>query len=71
MVVAQWGEEWGPGEERTAWKYCPRLIRPELESGVSLTHLSDPFVVVVLSISFIASIFFLHIAAKIVRAFTK
>jgi hypothetical protein len=36
-----------------------------------LTHPSDPFVVVVLSISFIASIFFLHIAAKIVRAFTK
>lgn len=33
--------------------------------------LSDPFVVVVLSLSFIASIFFLHIAAKIVRAFTK
>lgn len=32
---------------------------------------SDPFVVVVLSLSFIASIFFLHIAAKIVRAFTK
>jgi len=32
---------------------------------------SDPFVVIVLSLSFIASIFFLHIAAKIVRAFTK
>ena len=32
---------------------------------------SDPFVVVVLSLSFIASIFFLHIAAKIVRVFTK
>ncbi|KAI9634585.1 Sec61beta family-domain-containing protein [Dioszegia hungarica] len=31
----------------------------------------DPFVVVVLSISFIASIFFLHITAKVVRAFTK
>lgn len=36
-----------------------------------LTTISDPFVVVVLSISFIASIFFLHIAAKIVRALTK
>jgi hypothetical protein len=32
---------------------------------------SDPFVVVVLSLSFIASIFFLHIAAKLVRVFTK
>jgi len=31
---------------------------------------SDPFVVIVLALSFIASIFFLHIAAKIVRAFT-
>jgi hypothetical protein len=47
------------------------LTGRELERGASLTHLSDPFVVVVLSISFIASIFFLHIAAKIVRAFTK
>lgn len=32
---------------------------------------SDPFVVIVLSISFIASIFFLHITAKIIRAFTN
>ncbi|KAI0087172.1 Sec61beta family-domain-containing protein, partial [Irpex rosettiformis] len=31
----------------------------------------DPFIVLVLSLSFIASIFFLHISAKIVRAFTK
>ncbi|WOO78052.1 Protein transport protein Sec61 subunit beta [Vanrija pseudolonga] len=31
----------------------------------------DPFVVIVLALSFIASIFFLHIAAKIVRAFTN
>ncbi|RXK40332.1 protein transporter SEC61 subunit beta [Tremella mesenterica] len=31
----------------------------------------DPFVVIVLSLSFIASIFFLHIAAKVVRAITK
>lgn len=38
--------------------------------GRELTH-SDPFVVVVLSLSFIASIFFLHIAAKLVRVFTK
>ena len=32
---------------------------------------SDPFIVLVLSLSFIASIFFLHISAKIIRAFTK
>ncbi|KAM5537077.1 hypothetical protein V8D89_009223 [Ganoderma adspersum] len=31
----------------------------------------DPFIVMVLSLSFIASIFFLHISAKIIRAFTK
>ena len=37
----------------------------------SCAHPSDPFVVIVLSLSFIASIFFLHIAAKIVRSFTK
>jgi protein transport protein SEC61 subunit beta len=32
---------------------------------------SDPFIVLVLSLSFIASIFFLHISAKVIRAFTK
>jgi protein transport protein SEC61 subunit beta len=32
---------------------------------------SDPFIVLVLSLSFIASIFFLHISAKIIRAFSK
>ena len=32
---------------------------------------SDPFVVIVLSLSFIGSIFFLHISAKIVKSFTK
>ncbi|KAF8502398.1 Sec61beta family-domain-containing protein [Gautieria morchelliformis] len=31
----------------------------------------DPFIVLVLSLSFIASIFFLHIAAKIIRSFSK
>ncbi|TCD68145.1 Arf guanine nucleotide exchange factor sbh1 [Steccherinum ochraceum] len=31
----------------------------------------DPFIVLVLSLSFIASIFFLHIAAKVIRAFSK
>ena len=36
-----------------------------------LTAYSDPFIVLVLSLSFIASIFFLHISAKIIRAFTK
>ncbi|KNZ81003.1 hypothetical protein J132_03297 [Termitomyces sp. J132] len=42
-------------------------------SLVLLTHtiISDPFIVLVLSLSFIGSIFFLHISAKIIRAFTK
>ncbi|KAJ8503088.1 hypothetical protein ONZ45_g11158 [Pleurotus djamor] len=31
----------------------------------------DPFIVLVLSISFIGSIFFLHISAKVIRAFSK
>ncbi|KIM81250.1 hypothetical protein PILCRDRAFT_821711 [Piloderma croceum F 1598] len=31
----------------------------------------DPFIVLVLSLSFIASIFFLHISAKIIRMFAK
>ncbi|KAI0033104.1 Sec61beta family-domain-containing protein [Vararia minispora EC-137] len=31
----------------------------------------DPFIVLVLSLSFIASIFFLHISAKIIRAFSS
>ncbi|KZT55612.1 putative translocon subunit [Calocera cornea HHB12733] len=31
----------------------------------------DPYVVLVLSICFIGSVFFLHIAAKLIKAFTK
>ncbi|TFK20058.1 Pre protein translocase Sec Sec61-beta subunit [Coprinopsis marcescibilis] len=31
----------------------------------------DPFIVLVLSLSFIGSIFFLHISAKLIRAFSK
>ncbi|KAK0443116.1 Pre protein translocase Sec Sec61-beta subunit [Desarmillaria tabescens] len=31
----------------------------------------DPFIVLMLSIAFIASIFFLHISAKLIRLFTK
>ncbi|KAF9025281.1 Pre protein translocase Sec Sec61-beta subunit [Hymenopellis radicata] len=31
----------------------------------------DPFIVLVLSLAFIASIFFLHISAKVIRAFSK
>ncbi|KIY72326.1 Pre protein translocase Sec Sec61-beta subunit [Cylindrobasidium torrendii FP15055 ss-10] len=31
----------------------------------------DPFVVLVLSVAFIGSIFFLHISAKVIRAFSK
>ncbi|ORY24594.1 Sec61beta family-domain-containing protein [Naematelia encephala] len=44
-----------------------KLYTDSGEAGLKV----DPFVVIVLSLSFIASIFFLHIAAKIVRAFTK
>ncbi|PVF98674.1 Pre protein translocase Sec Sec61-beta subunit [Serendipita vermifera] len=31
----------------------------------------DPFVVLILSLSFIGSIFFLHISAKIIKSFSK
>ncbi|KAG2351669.1 hypothetical protein BDR07DRAFT_1455624 [Suillus spraguei] len=31
----------------------------------------DPYVVLILSLAFIGSIFFLHISAKIIRSFTK
>ncbi|KAF4566393.1 Arf guanine nucleotide exchange factor sbh1 [Pleurotus pulmonarius] len=31
----------------------------------------DPFIVLVLSLSFIGSIFFLHISAKVIRSFSK
>ncbi|TFK67214.1 Pre protein translocase Sec Sec61-beta subunit [Pluteus cervinus] len=31
----------------------------------------DPFIVLVLSLSFIASIFLLHISAKVIKAFSK
>ncbi|KAK4688296.1 protein transport protein SEC61 subunit beta, partial [Tremellales sp. Uapishka_1] len=44
-----------------------KLYTDSGEAGLKV----DPFVVVVLSLSFIASIFFLHIAAKVVRAITK
>ena len=56
---------------------------PGLRVYVSLTSLKeailkylhnfyrDPFIVLVLSLSFIGSIFFLHISAKVIRAFTK
>lgn len=33
--------------------------------------LSDPYVVLILSLAFIGSIFFLHISAKLLRVFTK
>lgn len=35
------------------------------------TRVSDPFVVVILSLAFIGSIFFLHISAKLIRVFAK
>ncbi|KAG8221489.1 Sec61beta family-domain-containing protein [Butyriboletus roseoflavus] len=31
----------------------------------------DPYVVLILSLTFIGSIFFLHISAKVIRSFTK
>lgn len=56
-----------------------RLTGPSSVRGMFITFppysnisaRSDPFIVLVLSLSFIASIFFLHISAKIIRAFTK
>lgn len=53
---------------------CASFKKVPLGSSVSVANsilISDPFVVIVLSISFIASIFFLHITAKIIRAFTN
>lgn len=35
------------------------------------TVASDPYVVLILSLAFIGSIFFLHISAKLIRLFTK
>lgn len=37
---------------------------------IGLNCSSDPFIVLVLSLSFIGSIFFLHISAKVIRAVT-
>ncbi|KAG8768705.1 hypothetical protein FRC12_005418 [Ceratobasidium sp. 428] len=39
--------------------------------GILTSSRRDPFVVMMLSLSFIASIFFLHISAKLVRYFSK
>lgn len=36
-----------------------------------LMYYSDPFVVLILALSFIGSIFFLHISAKIIRSLKK
>lgn len=44
---------------------------PFLPTSDTNNATSDPFIVLVLSLSFIASIFFLHISAKIIRAFSK
>jgi hypothetical protein len=49
-------------------------VQPSCCGGLAFARLvqanpSDPFVVIVLALAFIASIFFLHIAAKIVRVF--
>jgi protein transport protein SEC61 subunit beta len=52
-----------------------RVLVPEFYLVLVLIHSnvnsSDPFIVLVLSLSFIGSIFFLHISAKVIRAFTK
>ena len=48
--------------------YFPPLV---IDANNSAVVYRDPFIVLVLSLSFIASIFFLHISAKIIRAFTK
>jgi protein transport protein SEC61 subunit beta len=51
--------------------YVPDPYQP-LDTSVDLLPLNrDPFIVLVLSLSFIGSIFFLHISAKIIRAFSK
>jgi hypothetical protein len=55
----------------TAMKTVMMMMKTEKVSRRNSLTTSDPFVVVVLSLSFIASIFFLHIAAKLVRVFTK
>jgi hypothetical protein len=55
----------------TAMKTMMMMMKTEKVSKRNSLTTSDPFVVVVLSLSFIASIFFLHIAAKLVRVFTK
>ncbi|KAL7409455.1 Sec61beta family-domain-containing protein [Mrakia frigida] len=44
-----------------------RLYTPDGEGGLKV----DPFVVVILSLAFIASIFFLHISSKLIRIATK
>lgn len=55
----------------TTVKVVVVMMKTEMVSERNSLTTSDPFVVVVLSLSFIASIFFLHIAAKLVRVFTK
>jgi hypothetical protein len=55
----------------TAMKTMMMVMKTKKVSRRNSLTTSDPFVVVVLSLSFIASIFFLHIAAKLVRVFTK
>lgn len=49
----------------------PQFVYLGLMTYPIVCYCRDPFIVLVLSLSFIASIFFLHISAKIIRAFTK
>jgi protein transport protein SEC61 subunit beta len=56
---------------RVSVDYPFDILRHALAAILTRRFCSDPFIVLVLSLSFIASIFFLHISAKIIRAFTK
>jgi hypothetical protein len=48
------------------------LCQPgNLYTTIVLVHHSDPYVVIVLALVFIASIFFLHITARIFKALTS
>lgn len=67
-------------EKRTEHAYDCRLLsshhrRAQIANAFltlpAVRPRSDPYVVIVLAISFIASIFFLHISAKVLKSFTR
>jgi len=47
------------------------LLCPASTFDWLVMYYSDPFVVLILALSFIGSIFFLHISAKIIRSLKK